>query len=118
MASKRGNPKKNPAARRRRPDRAAGSPGQARLGLRDISQLMSVVPPEALPLVGVTSVWLWNLAQEGHAAAHCVDGCLTLHHALANYGIASHVEAVAARIGDGHHAAGYGDTNSREGPAL
>jgi hypothetical protein len=77
--------------------------------MRDIAKLMSVVPPKALPLVGVASVWLWNLAQEGLASAHCVDGCLTLHHALAHFGIASHVEAVAVRVGDGSSHTLYGE---------
>jgi hypothetical protein len=96
MASKRRNPKKNRATRRRRSD----MPGlrRARLQIDDIHRLMSGAPPAALPLVGLASVWLWNVAQDRHTAAHCVDGCLTLHYALAEYGIRSHIEAVAVEL--------------------
>jgi hypothetical protein len=96
VASKRRNPKKNKAARRRRPDR----PGlrRARLEIEDIHHLMAAAPPAALPLVGLTSLWLWNLAEDQAAAAHCVDGCLTLHYALAEFGIGSHVEAITICI--------------------
>jgi hypothetical protein len=96
VASKRRNPKKNKAARRRRPDR----PGlhRARLEIEDIHHLMAAAPPAALPLVGLTSLWLWNLAEDQAAAAHCVDGCLTLHYALAEFGIRSHVEAITICI--------------------
>lgn len=59
---------------------------------------MSAAPPAALPLVGLTSLWLWNLAEDRAAAAHCVDGCLTLHYALAEFGIRSHVEAITICI--------------------
>ena len=108
MGSRRTNPKKNKAARRRRP---AGTPGarRAQLEMDDIFQLMSVAPPLALPLVALASVWLWNMAEDREAAAHCVDGCLTLHYALAEYGIASRVEAVGIRLeGLGSHHATYG----------
>jgi hypothetical protein len=106
MASKRTNPKKNPAARRRRPD----MPGlrRARLGMEDIHRLMSAAPPAALPLISLTSVWLWNMAEDAAAAAHCVDGCLTLHHALAEYGIGSRVEAVAIRLRGSGRETAYG----------
>jgi len=59
---------------------------------------MATAPADALPLVALTAVWLWNLAEDGFPAAHCVDGCLTLRHALAEYGIGSRVETVALRI--------------------
>jgi hypothetical protein len=56
MATKRANPKKNRAARRRRP----GTPGvrRARLELEDIHRLMSAARPAALPLAALASVWL------------------------------------------------------------
>lgn len=73
---------------------------RARLELDDIYQLLAAASPEVLPLLGVTSLWLWNLAEDRHAAAHCVDGCLTLHYALAEYEIQSRVEAVAICIED------------------
>jgi hypothetical protein len=92
------NPKKDKAARRLRPD--LPGPRRARFGLDDHNRLMSGASPDALPLIGVTSLWLWNLAQDRHAAAHCVDGCLTLHYALAEYGITSRVEAITIAIGD------------------
>ena len=91
VASKKRNPTKNKAARRRRPDRLGLR--RARLEIEDIHHLMAAAPPAALPLVGLTSPWLWNLAEDQAAAAHCVDGCLTLHYALAEFGIRSHVEA-------------------------
>jgi hypothetical protein len=96
MSRKRPNPKKNKAARRRRPDRSGLR--RARIQIEAIHHLMQVAPPDALPLVGLTSVWLWNLAEDGQTAAHCVDGCLTLHHALAEYGIGSRVEAIGLSI--------------------
>jgi hypothetical protein len=92
------NPKKDKSARRRRPD----VPGlrRARLGMDDIHVLMANAPPDVLPLITLTSLWLWNLAEDGAAAAHCVDGCLVLHYALAEYGIESRIEAVTITIGD------------------
>jgi hypothetical protein len=43
------------------------------------------------------------LAESGHAAAHCIDPGLTMHYALAEYGIASQIQAVGVGIvtGDG-----------------
>jgi len=63
--------------------------------------------------MAVAAMWLWNLAEDGEAAAHCVDGCLTLHYALAEYGIGSSVEAVDLQLhGNGRHTR-YG---SKDGP--
>lgn len=92
------NPGKNPGARRRR----AGLPGAGRAGysMDDVYGLLADAPPAALPLFALTALWLWNLAQDRHAAAHCIDGCLTLHHALAEYGIASRIETVAIWVQD------------------
>jgi hypothetical protein len=92
------NPKKDKTARRRRPD----MPGlrRASFGLEDVHLAMWAAEPAALPLAGLTAVWLWNLAQDRAAAAHCVDGCLTLHYALAEYGIASRIEAVTICVED------------------
>lgn len=65
--------------------------------------------------MAVAAVWLWNLAEDGEAAAHCVDGCLTLHYALAEYGIGSSVEAVGLDLhGNGRHTR-YG---SQDGPRF
>ena len=107
IVGKKANPKKNKAARRRRP---AGAPGirRARLEIDDIFHVMSGATPSALPLVAVASVWLWNLAQDGVAAAYCVDGCVVLHYALAEYGIASRVEAVGIRLERGGSHSSYG----------
>ena len=96
MASRKRNPKKNAAARRRRPDR----PGlrRAQLQTEDISRFLSVASAEALPLVALPSFLLWNMAQDGHAAAHCVDACLVLMFALAEYGLSSDVQAVGVQV--------------------
>jgi hypothetical protein len=67
-------------------------------------------PVETLPLIGLAGVWLWNVAEDGKGAAYCVDGCLTLHYALAEYGIASRVEAVILDVeGNGSHTRYGGD---------
>jgi hypothetical protein len=92
------NPKKDKTARRRRP--GIGKPRPASFELDHVLRLMAAAPPDALPLVGVTSLWLWNLAQDGQAAAHCVEACVTLHHALAEFGIQSRIEAVSIVVGD------------------
>lgn len=96
MASRKKNPKKNPAARRRRPER----PGlrRAQLRLEDIDRLLSGATAEALPLMALPAMWLWNMAQDGHAAAHCVDACLVLKFALAEYGVSSDIEAVGVQV--------------------
>lgn len=81
-----------------------------------VSTLMQNAPPEVLPLLGVASVWLWNFAEDGASAAHCVDGCLTLHYALAEYGIGSRVEAVILELeGNGTHTR-YGGTGPHYNP--
>jgi hypothetical protein len=65
----------------------------------DVHGLLADAPPAALPLFALTALWLWNLTQD-RAAARCIDGCLTLHHALAQYGITSRVETVAIWVHD------------------
>jgi hypothetical protein len=97
MNSKRRNPKKNPAARRRRGRDPSGSP-RARFRLDDIGRLLLNAPAEVLPLMALPAVWLWNVAEDGHAAAHCVDCCVTVQYALAEYGIASEIQAVGVGI--------------------
>jgi hypothetical protein len=77
---------------------------------------MSNAPPDALPLIGLTSLWLWNLAEDRHAAAHCIDGCLTLHYALAQYGIASRIEAVTIGILDMRPGRGAADAMYGQNP--
>jgi len=90
MASKRRNPKKNKAARRPRPD----MPGlrRARLQLDDVHRIMAPA-----------------------AAAHCVDGCLTLHYALGEFGLESRVEAIGLRIEGNGSRTLYGH---QEGPRV
>jgi hypothetical protein len=112
MSAKRANPKKNKAARRRRPVRPAGL-RRARITLGTVGRLMASVSDEVLPLAALAAVWLWNLAEDGEEAAHCVDGCLTLHCALAEYQISSGVEAVELEL----HGNGW-DTfyGSQQGP--
>lgn len=71
--------------------------------------VMTATPPEALPLVALAGVWLWNVAEDAAPAAMCVDGCLTLRYALEEYGIHSRVEAVDLELeGNGSHTR-YGD---------
>ncbi|HXJ82121.1 MAG TPA: hypothetical protein VMS64_25990 [Candidatus Methylomirabilis sp.] len=68
----------------------------------DLGAIVDVVmpnaAPESFPLIGLAAAWLYGLAHHGHAAAHCIEGCLTVHHALVEYGIASRVEAVAVKV--------------------
>ncbi|MEV0589409.1 hypothetical protein [Nonomuraea sp. NPDC050310] len=116
MAARR-NPKKDKSARRRRPERGSASSGrQVRMSLETVSTLMLNAPPEALPLLGLAGVWLWNVAEDGKGAAYCVDGCLTLHYALAEYGIDSRVEAVILDVeGNGTHSR-YGGNGPHYNP--
>jgi len=97
MSPKSRNPKKNPAARRRRRDDLPGLT-RARFRLDDVARLTQNAPAETLPLMALSAVWLWNVAEDGHAAAHCVDGCITLRYALAEYGLASQIQAVGVGI--------------------
>jgi hypothetical protein len=97
MSAKSRNPKKNPAARRRRGHDLAGLP-RARFRIDDIGRLLQNAPAEVLPLMALPAVWLWNAAEDGHAAAHCVDCCVTVQYALAQYGLASEVQAVGVGI--------------------
>jgi hypothetical protein len=110
MAARR-NPKKDKAARRRRPERRPASSGRrVRMSLETVTTLMMNASAETLPLIGLAGVWLWNVAEDGKGAAYCVDGCLTLHYALAEYGIASRVEAVILDVeGNGSHTRYGGD---------
>lgn len=114
MSANRANPKKNKAARRRRPVRPAGA-SRARATLGTVSRLMGSVPDEVLPLAALAAVWLWNLAEDGEEAAHCVDGCLTLHYALAEYQISSRVEAVELQLHGNGRDTFYG---SQQGPGT
>jgi hypothetical protein len=91
------NPKKNPAARRRRGRDLPGLP-RARFRLEDMGRLLLNAPADVLPLLALPAVWLWNLAEDGHAAAHCVDCCVTVRYALAEYGLASEIQAVGVGI--------------------
>jgi hypothetical protein len=96
MSRKRPNPKKNKAARRRRPART-GLP-RARFSFDDLTTLLSGAQPGGLPLVALAGLWLWNMSEDGHDAAHCIDGCLILQHALAEYGLESDVQATGVAI--------------------
>ncbi|MGW4796485.1 hypothetical protein ACWEPC_29095 [Nonomuraea sp. NPDC004297] len=62
---------------------------------------MHAAPPAALPLIALAGVWLWNLAEDGAVAARCVDGCLTLRYASAEYGLDSRVKAVEPAAPEG-----------------
>jgi hypothetical protein len=68
-----------------------------------VIHLLLNAPDDVLPLLALPAVWLWNMADTGNAAAHCIDCCVTLQYALAEYGIASQVQAVGVGIvtGDG-----------------
>jgi hypothetical protein len=55
-------------------------------------------PAEVLPLMALPALWLWNMAEDRQAAAHCVDCCVTVRYALAEYGIASEIQAVGVGI--------------------
>ena len=67
---------------------------QSRLQLDDVHRIMAPAAADVLPLLALEAVWLWNMAEDGPAAAHCVDGCLTLHYALGEFGLESRVEAI------------------------
>lgn len=97
MSAKRRNPKKDSAARRRRGHDASGLP-RARFRLDDVGRLLLNAPAEVLPLMALPALWLWNAAQDRQAAAHCVDCCVTVQYALAEYGIASEIQAVGVGI--------------------
>jgi hypothetical protein len=71
---------------------------RAQLSLDDIYPLLETASAEALPLIALPAVLLWNAAQDRAAAAHCVDACQTLHYALGAYGLRSEIEAVRLRI--------------------
>jgi hypothetical protein len=81
MSGKGRNSKKNPAARRRRGHDPSGLP-RARFRLDDIGRLLLNAPAEVLPLMALPAVWLWNAAEDGHAAARCIGCCVTVQHAL------------------------------------
>jgi hypothetical protein len=70
-----------------------------RLDPAEVSELMAAAAPAELPLVGVTVVWEQDLTEAGASFAHCVDSCRTVQYALARFGIAARVEAVAVRVG-------------------
>jgi hypothetical protein len=73
--------------------------GPSTLDPAEVSALMSAAAPAELPLIGLTAVWEQDLAGAGASITHCVDGCCTVRYALAWFGIAARVEAVAVRIG-------------------
>jgi hypothetical protein len=112
MPPRRPNPKKDKGDRRKRPDRPASPVGGRRvhMDMSTVTDGVLAAPPELLPLFGVAAVWLWNAAAEQADAAHCVDACLTMHHALAEFGIGTAVEAVRLAIeGNGSHTLYGGD---------
>ncbi|WP_030509447.1 hypothetical protein [Microbispora rosea] len=55
----------------------------------DVVLGMARASPELMPLYGLAAVWLWNVGQDGHAAAHCIDACQTIHYALGHFGVES-----------------------------
>lgn len=48
--------------------------------------------------MALPALWLWNAAEDRQAAAHCVDCCVTVHYALAEYGIELEMQAVGVGI--------------------
>ena len=98
VSTKRRNPKKNPAARRPRGRDMPGAPRARRFRLEDLADLLESATADQLPLMALPAVWLWRAGEDGHAAAYCVDCCVTVQHALAEYGIASEIQAVGVGI--------------------
>jgi hypothetical protein len=98
VSAKPRNPKKNPAARRQRGRDMPGLPRARRFTLEDLAELLMPASADQLPLMALPALWLWSVGQDGHAAAHCVDACVTVQYALAEYGIASEIEAVGVGI--------------------
>jgi hypothetical protein len=96
VSTKRWKPRKPIPVVRRSPD----MPGlrRAHLPLDHVTKLIENAPADVQPLIALAAVWLWNMAEDNAAAAHCVDGCLTLHYALAEYGLASELQAVGVGI--------------------
>jgi hypothetical protein len=91
-----------PAARQRRDD-LPGVP-RARFQRDELFRLLSQAPADVLPLMAVPAMWLLNLARQGCSAAHCIDGCVTVRCALAEFGIESEIEAVGVSITAGRAA--------------
>jgi hypothetical protein len=91
---------KEPAARRWRRSDLPGAP-RARFQREELLRLLAQTPPELLPLIALPAVWLWDLSKERCAAAHCVDGCVTVQYALAEFGIGSEIQAVGVGISTG-----------------
>jgi len=86
-----------PAARRGRRSDLPGSP-RARFQRDELLLLLTQTAPEVLPLIALPAVWLWDLTKERCAAAHCIDGCVTVQYALAEFGIRSEIQAVGVGI--------------------
>jgi hypothetical protein len=57
-------------------------------------------PPLLAPVIALTTVWMWNAAEDGSPASSCVDAGLILIDALAQYGIDAHLEPVQIIICD------------------
>lgn len=106
MSNKRRNPKKDKGARRRRPDRPEPAQ-QARFQVEDLAKLMAGADPAGLPLITTAGLWLWNLSEDGRTAADCIDGCLIVHHSLAQYGLQSEIHAVGVAITAGEQRVVY-----------
>lgn len=71
---------------------------RARFRFDDLATLLSGAQPGGLPLMALAGLWLWNMSEDGHAAAHCIDGCVILQHALAEYGLGSDIHATGVAI--------------------
>ena len=99
--SRRGRtPAKKPAAWRWRSSDLPGVP-RARFQRNELLYLLAQAPEPELPLMAVPAVWLLDLARQGCAAAHCIDGCVTISYALAEFGISSQIQAVGVAIAAG-----------------
>ncbi|MFF0249968.1 hypothetical protein [Streptosporangium sandarakinum] len=101
------NPKKDKSARRRRPSRPVGT-GRFRMDIDDLGEAILHAPADIAPILALTGAWMWNAAQDAISAAHCIDACLTLHHALGVYGIDSHLEPVTLAISGNGSSTLYG----------
>lgn len=70
------------------------------MSLQTVTTLMMNAPPETMPVIGLAAVWLWNVAEDGHGAAYCMDGCL-LGSAFVEDGEQALVQSLRARIDRG-----------------
>jgi len=122
MPQRRPNPKKDKSARRRR----SSTPALFTKGFLDpvtADRAARVQRSDAQPeaVIPVLATVLWAGIMEGEPANVCVDGCLTVGHALAQFGIATELRAVDLAIRDQRTGRGVFRTRPRphwEGQTL